>query len=55
MSFLPLASSPFFLQFFSPLAKVKEDENGVLELEPVQSNHRDAFVNIAAGANEEVK
>nr|KAJ0199125.1 hypothetical protein LSAT_V11C600320020 [Lactuca sativa] len=42
-------------QFFSPLAKVKEDENGVLELEPVQSNHRDAFVNIAAGANEEVK
>ncbi|XP_076948161.1 CMP-sialic acid transporter 3-like [Bidens hawaiensis] len=40
-------------QFFSPLAKVKEEENGVLELEPVQSNHRDTFVNIAAGANEE--
>ncbi|KAI7739009.1 hypothetical protein M8C21_030542 [Ambrosia artemisiifolia] len=39
--------------FFSPLAKVKEEENGVLELEPVQSNHRDTFVNIAAGANEE--
>ncbi|KAI3791225.1 hypothetical protein L2E82_04912 [Cichorium intybus] len=30
-------------QFFSPLAKVKEEENGVLELEPVQSNHRDTF------------
>ncbi|KAI7742916.1 hypothetical protein M8C21_008721 [Ambrosia artemisiifolia] len=27
-------------QFFSPLAKVKEEENGVLELEPVQNNHR---------------
>ncbi|KAK1435274.1 hypothetical protein QVD17_01035 [Tagetes erecta] len=40
-------------QFFSPLAKAKEEENGVLELEPVQSNHRDTFVNIAAGANEE--
>ncbi|KAF5820061.1 putative nucleotide-sugar transporter [Helianthus annuus] len=40
-------------QFFSPLAKVKEEENGVLELEQVQSNHRDTFVNIAAGANEE--
>ncbi|KAK1406026.1 hypothetical protein QVD17_42283 [Tagetes erecta] len=26
--------------FFSPLAKVKEEENGVLELEPVQNNHR---------------
>ncbi|KAK9072516.1 hypothetical protein SSX86_008950 [Deinandra increscens subsp. villosa] len=40
-------------QFFSPLAKVKEEENGVLELEPAQSNHRDTFVDIAAGANEE--
>ncbi|KAI3688369.1 hypothetical protein L1987_82081 [Smallanthus sonchifolius] len=40
-------------QFFSSLAKVKEEENGVLELDPVQSNHRDQFVNIAAGANEE--
>ncbi|KAF5797333.1 putative nucleotide-sugar transporter [Helianthus annuus] len=40
-------------QFFSPLAKVKEEENGVLELEPVENNHRDQFVNIAAGANEE--
>ncbi|XP_076885508.1 CMP-sialic acid transporter 3-like [Bidens hawaiensis] len=41
-------------QFFSPLAKVKEEENGVaLELDPVQNNHRDQFVNIAAGANEE--
>ncbi|KAK9078987.1 hypothetical protein SSX86_000656 [Deinandra increscens subsp. villosa] len=40
-------------QFFSPLAKVKEEENGVLELDPVTINHRDQFVNIAAGANEE--
>ncbi|KAL8217298.1 hypothetical protein R6Q57_024135 [Mikania cordata] len=47
--------SSFFFKYavFSPLAKVKEEENGVLELEPVQSNHRDQFVNIAAGANEE--
>lgn len=41
-------------QFFSPLSKVKEEENGVLELESVQSNHRDSsFINMAAGANEE--
>ncbi|KAK1435285.1 hypothetical protein QVD17_01046 [Tagetes erecta] len=28
------------IQFVSPVAKVKEEENGVLELESVQSNHR---------------
>ncbi|KAI3782682.1 hypothetical protein L2E82_12735 [Cichorium intybus] len=40
-------------QLFSTLAKVKEEENGVLELKPVESNHMDTFVNIVAGANEE--
>ncbi|KAJ0562043.1 putative nucleotide-sugar transporter [Helianthus annuus] len=32
-------------QFFSPLAKVKEEENGVLELEPVENNHRYSTIN----------
>ncbi|XP_024982396.1 CMP-sialic acid transporter 3-like [Cynara cardunculus var. scolymus] len=44
-------------QFFSPLSKVKEEENGVIELEPVQSNDRSrdsTFINMAASANEEV-
>ncbi|KAK3014904.1 hypothetical protein RJ639_010003 [Escallonia herrerae] len=45
-------------QFFSPLSKVKdEQENGVLEMEP-QNDHRErdsAFINMAAGANEEVQ
>ncbi|KAI3697041.1 hypothetical protein L6452_29755 [Arctium lappa] len=43
-------------QFFSPLSKVKEEENGVIELEPVQSNDRSrdsTFINMTAGANEE--
>ncbi|KAM7461498.1 hypothetical protein LguiA_029619 [Lonicera macranthoides] len=44
-------------QFFSPLAKVKDDqENGVLERLDVANNHRlkdSSFVNMAAGANEE--
>ncbi|PWA63309.1 Nucleotide-sugar transporter [Artemisia annua] len=43
-------------QFFSPLSKVKEEEDGVLELEPIQNNERSSnstFINIAAGANEE--
>ncbi|KVI00288.1 Nucleotide-sugar transporter [Cynara cardunculus var. scolymus] len=45
-------------QFFSPLSKVKEEENGVIELEPVQSNDRSrdsTFINMAASANEEVR
>ncbi|KAJ9558832.1 hypothetical protein OSB04_013446, partial [Centaurea solstitialis] len=45
-------------QFFSPLSKVKEEENGVIELEPVQSNDRSrdsTFINMTAGANEGVK
>ncbi|KAJ8755484.1 hypothetical protein K2173_019282 [Erythroxylum novogranatense] len=43
-------------QFFSPLSKVKEEEqNGIMELRDVQEGHRskDSFVNMAAGANEE--
>ncbi|KAF3673508.1 CMP-sialic acid transporter 2 [Capsicum annuum] len=44
-------------QFFSPLAKVKDDQqNGSLELIDARENHRSkdsSFVNIAAGANEE--
>lgn len=44
-------------QFFSPLAKVKDDQqNGTLELIDVREKHRSkdsSFVNMAAGANEE--
>ncbi|CAI8601656.1 unnamed protein product [Vicia faba] len=42
-------------QFFSPLAKVRDEQNGVLELPEVQEKQRskDAFINMAAGANEE--
>ncbi|KAG9142991.1 hypothetical protein Leryth_006263 [Lithospermum erythrorhizon] len=44
-------------QFFSPLAKVKdEQQNGVLEQDEVQNNHREkdeSFINMAAAANEE--
>ncbi|XP_058774504.1 CMP-sialic acid transporter 3-like [Vicia villosa] len=42
-------------QFFSPLAKVRDEQNGVLELPEVQDKQRskDAFINMAAGANEE--
>nr|KAJ0197016.1 hypothetical protein LSAT_V11C700358950 [Lactuca sativa] len=31
-------------QFFSPLSKVKDEENRVLELEPVKSNNRYLFI-----------
>ncbi|KAL7611998.1 hypothetical protein Lser_V15G06271 [Lactuca serriola] len=45
-------------QFFSPLSKVKEEEDGVLKLETFKKNEsrsRDSsFINIAAGANDEV-
>ncbi|GAA0164831.1 transporter [Lithospermum erythrorhizon] len=45
-------------QFFSPLAKVKDDEqNGVLDQIEVQNMHRrndESFVNMAASAHEEV-
>nr|XP_016497974.1 PREDICTED: CMP-sialic acid transporter 2-like isoform X2 [Nicotiana tabacum] len=44
-------------QFFSPLAKVKDDQhNGTLELIDVGEKHSSkdsSFVNMAAGANEE--
>ncbi|XP_050373137.1 CMP-sialic acid transporter 2 [Argentina anserina] len=43
-------------QFFSPISKAKDDEKyGKLELVDVHDDHRskDAFINIAAGANEE--
>ncbi|KAL0358464.1 UNVERIFIED_CONTAM: CMP-sialic acid transporter 4 [Sesamum angustifolium] len=46
-------------QFFSPLAKAKDDQqNGVLERVDIQDNHRSresSFINMAAGANEEVQ
>ncbi|KAH0887350.1 hypothetical protein HID58_063446 [Brassica napus] len=44
-------------QFFSPLAKVKdEQQNGNLEIVNAKDGHRakDSFINMAAGANEEV-
>nr|VDD10415.1 unnamed protein product [Brassica rapa] len=45
-------------QFFSPLAKVKDEhqQNGSLELSNAKDTHRadDSFINMAAGANEEV-
>nr|GEV19023.1 CMP-sialic acid transporter 3-like [Tanacetum cinerariifolium] len=43
-------------QFFSPLSKIKEEEDGLLELEPIPNNERSSnstIINIAAGANEE--
>ncbi|KAL2530080.1 CMP-sialic acid transporter 3 [Forsythia ovata] len=44
-------------QFFSPLSKVKEDQqNGMLERVDVQDNNRSrelSFINMTAGANEE--
>ncbi|KAL0739922.1 hypothetical protein Bca4012_081435 [Brassica carinata] len=43
-------------QFFSPLAKVKdEQQNGNLEIVNAKDGHRakDSFINMAAGANEE--
>ncbi|ESQ44147.1 hypothetical protein EUTSA_v10006015mg [Eutrema salsugineum] len=44
-------------QFFSPLAKVKDEQqqNGGLELSKAKDTHRanDSFINMAAGANEE--
>ncbi|GAU12074.1 hypothetical protein TSUD_00400 [Trifolium subterraneum] len=42
-------------QFFSPLSKVKDEQNGVMELHDVQDKQRskDSFINMAAGANEE--
>nr|VDC62992.1 unnamed protein product [Brassica rapa] len=46
-------------QFFSPLAKVKDEQqqNGSIELGNAKDAHRanDSFINMAAGANEEVK
>ncbi|KAG2325497.1 hypothetical protein Bca52824_008225 [Brassica carinata] len=46
-----------YLQFFSPLAKVKDEQqqNGSLELSNARDIHRanDSFINMAAGANEE--
>lgn len=42
-------------QFFSPLSKVRDEQNGALELHDVQEKQRskDSFLNMAAGANEE--
>ncbi|XP_058201597.1 CMP-sialic acid transporter 2-like [Rhododendron vialii] len=44
-------------QFFSPLSKVKDEEQtGLLELMDAQNNHKSkdsSFINMAAGANEE--
>ncbi|XP_022641569.1 CMP-sialic acid transporter 3 isoform X2 [Vigna radiata var. radiata] len=42
-------------QFFSPLSKAKDEQNGVLELHDVHDRQRskDSFINMAAGANEE--
>ncbi|XP_031479293.1 CMP-sialic acid transporter 3-like [Nymphaea colorata] len=43
-------------QFFSPLSKVKEEQNGSVEIMEVQHNHRSkdaSFIEMAAGANEE--
>ncbi|KAJ0777204.1 putative Ubiquitin-like domain-containing protein [Helianthus annuus] len=44
-------------QFFSPLSDVKEEENGVLELESVKKTDRledSNFIDVTACANEEV-
>ncbi|CAL0320683.1 unnamed protein product [Lupinus luteus] len=42
-------------QFFSPLSKVKDEQNGVLEMHDIPDKQRskDSFINMAAGANEE--
>ncbi|TKY50567.1 CMP-sialic acid transporter 3 [Spatholobus suberectus] len=42
-------------QFFSPLSKVRDEQNGVLELHDVHDRQRskESFINMAAGANEE--
>ncbi|CAJ1977790.1 unnamed protein product [Sphenostylis stenocarpa] len=44
-------------QFFSPLSKVKDEQNGMLELHDVDVHDRqrskESFINMAAGANEE--
>ncbi|XP_004497394.1 CMP-sialic acid transporter 3 [Cicer arietinum] len=42
-------------QFFSPMSKVRDEQNGVLELHDVEDKQRskDSFINMAAGANEE--
>ncbi|KAH7521387.1 CMP-sialic acid transporter 3 [Ziziphus jujuba] len=42
-------------QFFSPLSKVKDEQNGTVELLEARDNHRskDSFINMTAGANEE--
>ncbi|CAL0316288.1 unnamed protein product [Lupinus luteus] len=42
-------------QFFSPLSKVKDEQNGVLEMHGIHDKQRskESFINMAAGANEE--
>ena len=42
-------------QFFSPLSKVRDEQNGVLELRDAHDKQRskESFINMAAGANEE--
>ncbi|RDY03896.1 CMP-sialic acid transporter 3, partial [Mucuna pruriens] len=42
-------------QFFSPLSKVRDEQNGGLELHDVHDKQRskESFINMAAGANEE--
>ncbi|KAL6532008.1 hypothetical protein OROGR_013978 [Orobanche gracilis] len=46
------------ISFFSPLSKAKDDpQDGVIEIVDVQDNHRSresSFLNMAAGANEEL-
>ncbi|CAL9220588.1 unnamed protein product [Arabidopsis halleri] len=46
-----------YLQFFSPLAKARDEQqqNGNLELGYAKDTHRanESFINLAAGANEE--
>ncbi|KAG2309543.1 hypothetical protein Bca52824_029291 [Brassica carinata] len=54
--YLSLMCILYFMQFFSPLAKVKdEQQNGNLEIVNAKDGHRakDSFINMAAGANEE--
>lgn len=40
-------------QFFSPLSKVKDEPNGVLEMQNSHRSRDSSFINMAAGANEE--
>ncbi|OIW12804.1 hypothetical protein TanjilG_24737 [Lupinus angustifolius] len=42
-------------QFFSPLSKVKDEQNGLLDMHGVHDKQRskESFINMAAGANEE--